>query len=490
MSTNKIRYSFGFYGSLALIVLAGAILRIYHLDHLSFWYDELFSVTTSSKSFEDFIQIMKTETNPPFYPFLLFIWIKIFGNQPFTLRLFSCLIGIFTLPIVYFYVRKLTDKYFAISTVTFLSFSSGAIFYSQEVRSYSLLILLSSVTFFVWLRNINQKEGFNGLFTFIILSIFCSYTHYFGFIFVSLLWLFLLCVKWYGKRKFFLYHFICFLLINLLYLPEVYKILFLIPSLSNINWIPKPNLEIYIHFFSYIFYFFKFKKIPILLLLLISLVLPLLLKKNKIYIYKINKNKPIGFFFPTVYIIVSVLLSTYVISQFKPMVTSRNLLVLLTPVYFLVVMWYSSSLKLQGFRQSVMVILLSVLMSLSFSKYYYKDFLKEPWNEVTRYAIELDENDSIIFTYKLPDFIDYYLVDVYKEKPSKRITRSESDLDSLIAEARTNKVRKLIFIETSWDGQVEQELVDQNKNLEKIERLAKFHKKRNFIGFVVHHFQL
>ena len=75
------------------LIFFGISFRFYHFNHLSYWFDELFSITTSSKNILDFLNGMTRETNPAFYQFVLYIWIKIFGNSPESGRFLSALFG-------------------------------------------------------------------------------------------------------------------------------------------------------------------------------------------------------------------------------------------------------------------------------------------------------------------------------------------------------------------------------------------------------------
>ncbi len=472
---------------LTLIAL-GSFFRLFHLDRLSYWYDELFAIVASSKSFTGFVETMMTETNPPLFQFLLWIWIQVFGNSQFSGRLFVASLSIVSLPLLFRFAYLNSNRHVALSFLTFLVFSSGAIYYSQEVRSYTLLILFSGVAYFIWLGILKGSNAKKTLFLFFLVSLLCSFTHYFGFIIINLMWLYLLLVIYLFRAQAKSFPIFLYILLNFFYLPEVYKLLFYIPKLNTVQWIPKPNLEIYIHFFSYIFYFISYKRIPILILFLISLVLPFFnFRKFKLSFYSIETFRSI--YVTSLYIIISLLISTFLISQNRPMVTSRNLLVLLIPTYFLISYWYSSSNLFSGYRQNLLVFFLIFLSCLSFSKYYYKDFLKEPWREVTQMAVELTDDKSYITCFHLIDYYNYYLVDIYKKDPLVVLENSEIGIRNLIEKMKTNRKTNLIVLESSWDKNNEEEYLQQSKNIEILKKKAKIWEEKSYLGFQIFHFK-
>lgn len=440
--------------SFILLFFLGVAVRFYHYDHLSLWYDELYSMTVATSNVDEFFRELRIDVHPQIYQTLLFIWVKVVGNSPSAGRILSVIFSALAIPIVYFLSIKITDKFIALSTTIFLTLSGGAIYYAQEVRSYSLLILFSGVCFFYWLKLIKDVENpinKNSFYLFFIFSLITTYTHYFGFFFVNLQWVYLIIIFFKKDVHRFKFSIFGLILINLLFLPEIFRNIFIVASTGGGTWIPKPNLEIYMHFFSYVFYPMSFKKIPTLAIFFLSLVIPYLIDR-KSFNKKIREEKVYyHLLIPTLYIISSLLLFTFLISQFKPLVTSRNLLVILIPIYFLVSTWYSLSPKLNGLKQSLVALVISGLMFASFSKYYYKDFIKEPWKDVTSYAAEVVGENGYVFSFRNSRMVDYYLVNVYKNRPSKNLNGSLKEFDKFFLEAKQFKVKNLVFIETPWD---------------------------------------
>ena len=90
---------------LSLIILAFA-LRVHQLDAKSIWFDEshslnrasldLLSIASGKQIWGD--RVVQDTTHVPFYFFLLHFLIKLAGDSDFTLRFFSFLFGVLTVP--------------------------------------------------------------------------------------------------------------------------------------------------------------------------------------------------------------------------------------------------------------------------------------------------------------------------------------------------------------------------------------------------------
>src|SRR4051812_3497542 len=69
-----------------LAVLAGltalaAALRFWHIGSQSYWYDESYTVDLVGRGFGDMIStIPRTESTPPLYYVLAWVWAKLFGT--------------------------------------------------------------------------------------------------------------------------------------------------------------------------------------------------------------------------------------------------------------------------------------------------------------------------------------------------------------------------------------------------------------------------
>ena len=175
------------------LILLGLFLRIINIDKPEgLWNDEYVSWMISATPFaKGFFQEILRQCHMPLYYFYL----KLFAYcNDLVLRLTSVIPSLFSIPIMYLVGKefsKKTGKICAILT-TVLPF---LVYYSQEVRFYSLLFLESTVLLFFIIRVINDKK--HAWIGYILSSLILLLTHVLGFIFVGLSFIYLI----YKKKK-------------------------------------------------------------------------------------------------------------------------------------------------------------------------------------------------------------------------------------------------------------------------------------------------
>lgn len=173
----------------------GIYLRIVGIDKPEgLWYDEINTYFIAKQSFPQgiFHALMERDLHFPLYYMFLHVWMNIFGESDIALRASSGLFGILTLPISYLAGKELYGKKGGLITLLFFSMNSGLIYYSQEVRFYSLIAFLATLIIYFLLKIKNKDNVFNytGL---IIANLIVIYTWTIGCIFVFIeMFLFLL----------------------------------------------------------------------------------------------------------------------------------------------------------------------------------------------------------------------------------------------------------------------------------------------------------
>jgi len=135
---------------LVLLVAAGCFLRFFRLTEQSLWYDEGVSLEFSeggsaSEVLDSLEETQTSERYQPLYFVLLYLWRGLFGSSEITLKSFSAILGALALVVFAFVARTVLDERARAAAVGFMALSSFAVYYSQEVRPYSLLLLLCVV---------------------------------------------------------------------------------------------------------------------------------------------------------------------------------------------------------------------------------------------------------------------------------------------------------------------------------------------------------
>lgn len=128
------------YSILAFITLLASVLRFYKLGEWSFWVDEFYTLTRSLPPYGKIL-------NKPFFMITKFS-LDSFGVNALSLRLFPCLFGILTIPLLYCPFRSIFNKPVALLAIFLMAISPWHIYLSQLARWYSLLLLASTFSSF------------------------------------------------------------------------------------------------------------------------------------------------------------------------------------------------------------------------------------------------------------------------------------------------------------------------------------------------------
>ena len=130
---------------LFLILLVGLGLRLSQLDMESLWTDEAFSVHHAGlENVEEVVlAVSKTEAAPAGYYLLLHYWMKLFGDEVFTVRLLSVFLSAFAPIILFLLIRLFANSNVALLGSFFMATSMLQIEYAQEARMYGLFTFLS-----------------------------------------------------------------------------------------------------------------------------------------------------------------------------------------------------------------------------------------------------------------------------------------------------------------------------------------------------------
>jgi mannosyltransferase len=153
---------FGQYVALAAIVLLATALRFYKLGAWSFWIDEIF--TTNATPYLSDWPIARLRITL----ILVRSSLDLFGLSEWSARLAPALVGIVTIPILYFPIRRLFDAGVALIAVLLLALSPWHLYWSQNARFYNLLLLFSSLGLFLIFSGIEKNRPWHFLGGFIL----------------------------------------------------------------------------------------------------------------------------------------------------------------------------------------------------------------------------------------------------------------------------------------------------------------------------------
>ncbi|MGD8804506.1 MAG: glycosyltransferase family 39 protein [Chloroflexota bacterium] len=174
---------------LAIILLALAV-RVHDLDGQSIWSDEGLSIYRARQSIPNILSNTITldgfesrDTNPPLYFLLLGIWRSAAGESVFALRYLSVLAAVLSVALFYHLGRRAFGRPAGVAAAFLLALSPFHVWMSQEIRNYTLLVLLNLLSVYGLFRYAGQ-QGKRGSWRWLVLwgvaSVAGIYVHFFG----------------------------------------------------------------------------------------------------------------------------------------------------------------------------------------------------------------------------------------------------------------------------------------------------------------------
>ncbi len=166
--------------ALALIVALAALLRFATLGVPSYWLDEYTSLSETHGSLSAVLDsVNHAEGGPPLYLLLLWGWRKVFGDGEIAIRSMSALLGTATVPVAFAAARELASRRAGLFAAALTATSPLMIWYSQEVRTYALLVFLAALSFTFFAYTLERDEP-GWLWGWAISSVLAFTTHYFA----------------------------------------------------------------------------------------------------------------------------------------------------------------------------------------------------------------------------------------------------------------------------------------------------------------------
>lgn len=180
--------------------MLAAALRFPTLHVQSYWFDEAVTVGLVKSSFGHMMSsIGGSESTPPLYYALAWVWSHVFGTSEFGLRSLSALAGTAFIPVAYATGAELASRRAGLVIAALAAVNPMLIWYSQEARSYALVLLLASVSFLLFAR-MQSAPRVRTLVAWTVVSGLALATHYFaGFMILpEAVWLLL---RWPDRRQ-------------------------------------------------------------------------------------------------------------------------------------------------------------------------------------------------------------------------------------------------------------------------------------------------
>lgn len=176
--------------AIAAVFLFAFLLRVTTLNQSSLWLDELFSYQRATQpNWESMLLMLERAGHAPLFDgILLHFWVKL-GKSEFFLRFLPMSIGMLSIAGIYTLGRALINSKIGLLSALLVTISPSHIFYSQELRMYTLAFLCTTFGIYFFYKASFAKMGRVNRYWigYTVCAVLGLYTHYTtGFIFLTL----------------------------------------------------------------------------------------------------------------------------------------------------------------------------------------------------------------------------------------------------------------------------------------------------------------
>jgi len=167
------------------IILIGLFIRLWSIDKPEgLWNDEYMAWWISSFDFGmPLFKKIFSNCHMPLYYLYLKGWCALFGNTDLSLRLSSVFTGLLCIISMFFLGREYKNEKTGLFCALFAALSGFLIYFSQEVRLYGLIFLISAWVVFFFIKSVKNLSKYN-FWMYLLCNFLLLITHTIGFVFV------------------------------------------------------------------------------------------------------------------------------------------------------------------------------------------------------------------------------------------------------------------------------------------------------------------
>jgi 4-amino-4-deoxy-L-arabinose transferase-like glycosyltransferase len=143
------------------LIALGFAARFASLGVQSYHHDEVITVArVIPGSFVHMLEEVKgSESNPPLYYVLAWAWAKLFGTGEVAMRSLSALFGLGAVPLAYLIGAELSNRRAGLIAAGIVAVNPMLIWYSQEARSYAMLVFFGAASLLFFVRALRTRRG-------------------------------------------------------------------------------------------------------------------------------------------------------------------------------------------------------------------------------------------------------------------------------------------------------------------------------------------
>ena len=231
-----------------IILTSVSLLRIYNLNYESFWIDEILSfwIADPNLSLNQTIDRHNNlEQVPILFNFILKYFFKIFEYNHLAGRYLTSFFNIFSLILCLILISEITNNKKSVLFFSILICFNIYLFkYSQELRVYSLLFLLTSLSSLYFVKITKNDSKFNYL-LFFIFTLLSILSHPFALIVFFSMITYSLVISYNGR----IVNKLNITLFILLILSFCYYLIYFLNLNEITSWIPQVDIKFFTNYF-------------------------------------------------------------------------------------------------------------------------------------------------------------------------------------------------------------------------------------------------
>jgi 4-amino-4-deoxy-L-arabinose transferase-like glycosyltransferase len=433
-----------------LILVFAFIIRLIGILSRPIWYDEAFSILFSEKGLSAMLYGTLSQTatgsadiHPLGYYTILWAWMKIFGHSVPAVRLFSIIVSLASLILVYQIALNLFNEKTAITAALLFSILPFQVHYAQEIRMYSLLSFWLLLATFSFLRG--RYGNWKWWIVFAVSSALAQYTHNLAAIYLIPLAVTPLFQKDWKTLKAVA---VASIFSILLYLPWLIHLPAQFEKVQAAYWVERPGVE---KIFTLILFYLPHLPLPNNLLLpeLLIATLTIALAVFQTTFARKNRSESANKILWLAYLAFMPPLLLWTISQFIPVYIERALL----PSHAIFCIWLAAAFTQTKSPRVIQIMVFIFILFSSVTGIYqhvaYNGFPYGPYAELNKsIQSRLETGDVIIHSNKLS-----YLPALYYDKTLPQgfiIDPPNSNVDTLAP--ATREILKLSEFENIEKG--------------------------------------
>lgn len=398
---NEVRKKI-IYTILFIILILILFLGLYKINSESLWEDELYTSEFAQENVSTIISGESDFMNPPTYVLFIHFWTYVFGSSQLALRLPSVIFGILAAITIFLLAKKLYDEETGLLAVLFFGTAEFFVFYMQEARSYTLLLFISVLSNYLFIRYLKEKNNLLSL-LYALVTLIGLYVHYFM-VFIVLLQDVFFVIKYKNFKasfkKWFFSQAIIAILFSFLFFKSILPKMILEDS-SVISWIANPNLISVENLFNVFVGNFKIYFIGIIFLILVLSLFLFNLFDKKLRKFMLSDED----LFLLLYLFVP-LIAVFIISQFKPIWMPRYLIIIFPAVVLIIT---RTILTFKAFTLRIGLIIIILLGNFIALDQMYSQQDKSDLRSAVSYIMGEYEKNQLIIAYWFPQsHFNYY----------------------------------------------------------------------------------